>query len=120
MTTSTAGPDPVDDTFPGLTAIQAIVEVMRRVQFVAKDQKMDPRAGMGNYAFRGIDDVVNAVGPALREVGMVIIPDEVLDLSYETVEVGQGDKRKPAPKGEAGAMRLVATDAAEDFGDEPD
>jgi len=92
VTTST---EPEVGTFPGLTAIQAIVEVMRRVQFVAKDQKMDPRAGMGNYAFRGIDDVVNAVGPALREVGMVIIPDEVLDLSYETVEVGQGDKRKP-------------------------
>ena len=32
----------------------------------------------------------------------------------------QGLKGPKANKGESGSMRLVATDAAEDFGDEPD
>jgi len=45
---------------------------------------------------------------------------EALVAARKPMEAGKGDKRKPAPKGEAGAMRLVATDAAEDVGDEPD
>lgn len=62
---------------------QSFVEVMRAVTAVGKDGKNQQQ----NYNFRGIDGVVNAVGPALREHGVVILPSvEVYD--YQTVEVG--------------------------------
>jgi len=40
------------------------------------------------FNFRGIDAVVNAVGPALRDAGLVVLP-EVLSADYGHVEVGQ-------------------------------
>ena len=36
-----------------------------------------------NYKFRGVDAVINAVAPALREHGLVLYP-EVLSATYET------------------------------------
>jgi hypothetical protein len=40
------------------------------------------------YNFRGIDGVVNAVGPALRKHGVVIIPT-LLESNYRDIEVGK-------------------------------
>lgn len=44
------------------------------------------------FAFRGIDAVVNAVGPVFRELGIVPVP-VVGDVAYEVVETGA--KRTP-------------------------
>lgn len=44
-----------------------------------------------NFSFRGIDAVVNAVSPALRKHGVVVVP-EVLDYKYESVSVGSPAK----------------------------
>jgi ERF superfamily len=44
------------------------------------------------FNFRGIDDVLNAVGPVLHKHGVVVVP-EVQNIALETVEVGQ--KRTP-------------------------
>jgi hypothetical protein len=56
---------------PGVPGIyQAINNVMRQVTAVRKD-------GFNNhsrYSFRGIDDVLNRVGPALRDHGVIIVP----------------------------------------------
>ncbi|MEV0994592.1 ERF family protein [Nonomuraea sp. NPDC050202] len=63
---------------------QALALVMKKVRSVAKrDQNSH-----GNYSFRGVDAVVNAVGPKLREVGVIVVPI-VEDSSYDTVEVGR-------------------------------
>lgn len=63
---------------------EAIIEVMRDVQAVAKRDKNTHQG----FSFRGIDAVVNAVGPALRQHGVVVMPN-VKSHTFETVEVGQ-------------------------------
>ena len=68
-----------------MTTIQTkLAAVMDDVQAVAKSDRNTHQ----NFAFRGIDAVLNAVGPALRRHGVVVVPD-VTDYRYETVEVGQ-------------------------------
>ena len=54
-----------------MNAAQSMVAVMERVRGLGKHQRNDHF----RFNFRGIDDVMNAVGPALREVGAVIIPE---------------------------------------------
>ncbi|MFE3452443.1 ERF family protein [Nonomuraea sp. NPDC059194] len=67
-----------------LNIYQALAQVMKKVRSVAKrDQNSH-----GNYVFRGVDAVVNAVGPKLRDVGVIVVPI-VEDSSYDTVEVGR-------------------------------
>lgn len=67
-----------------LNIYQALAQVMKKVRSVAKrDQNSH-----GNYSFRGVDAVVNAVGPKLREIGVIVVP-VAEDSSYETVEVGR-------------------------------
>jgi hypothetical protein len=39
------------------------------------------------YNFRGVDGVVNAVGPLLREQGVIVVPN-VQEFEYSSIEVG--------------------------------
>lgn len=61
-----------------------LVAVMNDVQAVAKKDKNTGQ----NFMFRGIDAVLNAVGPALRKHEVVVVPT-VRDYTFGTVEVGQ-------------------------------
>lgn len=54
------------------TVVQALSAVMADVRSVAKKQKNTSQGG--GFLFRGIDAVVNAVGPALRTHGVVVTP----------------------------------------------
>jgi hypothetical protein len=66
------------------TAVQAMNLVMRAVAAIGKrDRNLEQ-----GYSFRGVDAVVNAVGPALREHGVVVVP-LVDTYEYGTVEVGR-------------------------------
>ncbi len=56
-----------------VTVHQALSKVMAEVQAVRKDSKNQAQ----RFNFRGIDAVMNAVGPALRKHGVVILPEEV-------------------------------------------
>src|SRR5690606_28495752 len=62
---------------------QALVAVMNDVRSVGKD---DVNAQQG-FRFRGIDGVVNAVGPALRRHHVTVRP-ELIDYTSEQIEVG--------------------------------
>lgn len=66
------------------TIFQSLNAVMRDVQAVRKGE----RNTHGGFNFRGIDAVTNAVGPALREHGVIVTPN-VLDAQYDVVHVGQ-------------------------------
>lgn len=67
------------------TIFQAMNAVMAAVREVGKtEENKAPGAG---YKFRGIDAVTNAVGPALREHGVIVVP-KVLDWKHGTVTVG--------------------------------
>lgn len=62
----------------GISAAESIIGVMGKVSGVAKRDRND----MQKFNFRGIDAVVNAIGPALREIGGVIVPT-VLEKQYD-------------------------------------
>lgn len=66
-------------------AAEIILAVMHDVQAVGKTGRNTNQ----NYNFRGIDAVVNAVGPALRQHGGFIIP-EVLEKSTEVLGTKAG------------------------------
>ncbi len=66
------------------TVHEALSAVMGDVRAVGKNDRNQAQS----FNFRGIDAVVNAVGPALRTHGVVVVPD-VRDLKYATVEVGK-------------------------------
>lgn len=55
------------------TVHQALSKVMESVQAVRKDSKNQKQG----FNFRGIDAVMNAVGPALRKHEVVILPEDV-------------------------------------------
>lgn len=55
---------------PAPTTQELLVQVMQIVQGVGKKQANQQQG----YWFRGIDAVMNAVGPAFRDVGLVCIP----------------------------------------------
>ena len=72
------------------TVHAALVAVMRDVQGLGKHQRNS--APGGNYNFRGIDAVMNAVGPALREHSLAVIAS---CRSAEYAEILVGKDRRP-------------------------
>jgi len=62
---------------------QSLAAVMADVQAVGKNDRNQAQG----FKFRGIDAVMNAVGPVLRKHGVVVVP-EVISVDYSTVEVG--------------------------------
>lgn len=66
------------------TVYEAWSHVMADVQKVGKTGHNKQQ----DYNFRGIDAVVNAAGPALREHGVIVMPS-LLDVIYRDVEVGK-------------------------------
>lgn len=73
------------------TIHQALSAVMGDVQAVRKG---DRNAQQG-FNFRGIDAVVNAVGPSLREHGVIVTP-RVLSKHYESYESRNGAQMRNA------------------------
>lgn len=62
-----------------LETLAAISNVAKQVGAVGKTGTNTAQ----NYKFRGVDAVINAVAPALREHGLVLFP-EVLSATYDT------------------------------------
>lgn len=63
--------------------LTAIRQVMLAVTTVGKDSFNEQQ----RFKFRGIDDVLNAVGPAMREAGITAIP-KLRHREYEQVNIG--------------------------------
>jgi len=63
--------EPLRESYP-LTAAEALAEVFRRVQPIAKGRQAEQKAG--GYSFRGIDDVYAALHDLFAEVGLVVLP----------------------------------------------
>lgn len=62
--------------------------VMADVQSITKADRRDDVGG--RYNFRGVDRVVNAVGPALRRHGVVVVPVRVFDVEYRETKTSKG------------------------------
>lgn len=76
-----------EPTEPTPTVVEALAGVMERVQSISKDSRNTSQ----NFNFRGIDAVMNAVGPAFRECGVICIPigAEWSDEHYESKNKAQ-------------------------------
>jgi hypothetical protein len=71
----------------------ALIDAMRRVGAVGKlGEYRERQDGPVQYRFRGVDAVINAVGPALREAGIVPIPH------VDTIERTPGTTKGGGPK----------------------
>jgi hypothetical protein len=68
----------------GIAIQVALAEVKRMVTAVGKNE----RNAQQGFNYRGVDAVVNAAAPALNEVGVITVP-ELIDYTYEVVEVGK-------------------------------
>lgn len=68
-----------------VTIHQALAAVMDGVGAVGKDSRNQQQG----FNFRGIDAVVNAVGPELRKHGVITVP-VVEDVHYETIGTKSG------------------------------
>jgi len=67
-------------------ARQTIIDVMKEVAGVAKKDENTHQ----NFKFRGIDAVVNAIGPALRKHGGFMMPN-VISANYEVGKTSRGN-----------------------------
>lgn len=82
---------------PGITTAApkvygAMVEVMREVRELGKNGVGPQEAG--RYAYRKLDDAVDAVGAALRKVGLLLVPVEVAshEIHQTTVSTSNGPR----------------------------
>jgi len=64
-------------------------ELMRIVDGLGKDKTADKK--MGGYAFRSIDAAMDSVGRALREVGVMFQPREIVEKRVERYETVSKD-----------------------------
>lgn len=67
-----------------MNVVQAINAVMNDVQGIAKRERNQTQG----FNFRGIDATINAVGPALREHGVIFVPlaETITAEQYETTK----------------------------------
>lgn len=61
------------------TVHEAWLAVMQAVQAIGKKERNEAQ----RFNFRGIDAVVNAVGPQLREAGVYVVPSWIVDMREE-------------------------------------
>jgi len=67
----------------------ALVEVMREVTFVGKKDYND----FHKFTFRGIDTVLDGVGPALRTHGVLVVP-KLTDLASRDTQTDKGKTQR--------------------------
>jgi len=65
-----------------------IIKLISRCMEDAGAVRKTERNNHQNFNFRGIDSVVNAVSPALRKHGVIVVPS-INECIYETVNIGQ-------------------------------
>jgi hypothetical protein len=80
--------NPIQDA-QGVPVHVAFSRVMADVQSVhKKDQRSDVG---GRYNFRGVDRVVNAVGPALRRHGVLMLPTKIASVEFNESKTSKGN-----------------------------
>ena len=73
-----------------LSVQEALCAVMEDVQSIGKDRKVTE--GPARFAFRGVDDVMQAVGPALRKHGVIFAPSRVVSIEHERYATAKGSQ----------------------------
>lgn len=76
----------------GPMVFEAVHRLMQRVEAIGKDGTYNGGQS-GRYRFRRVDDVMDAVGHAMRDVGLVMQTQVVSGPSYVTAQVPNRDDR---------------------------
>lgn len=76
----------------GTGAARKVLELMRMVTHIGKERQADMGTG-GKFKFRGIDEAMDAVGHAMREVGLILSPEVLNEESSTTPVTKKGDGR---------------------------
>jgi hypothetical protein len=71
-----------------LSVAAALSAVMGEVMFIGKGQRVSE--GPVRFNFRGVDDVMLAVGPALRKHGVIFAPSRVVSVEHERYSTAKG------------------------------
>jgi ERF superfamily len=74
------------ETIAHETTYDAMLAVMREVGFITKDRKYE---GQGGYKFRGIEELLTAVGPAFRRHGVIPVTRVVGEPVLNTYVTGK-------------------------------
>lgn len=77
--TSVVAPDGVPAVY------RQMHQLMLKVSEIGKDSQADEK--MGGYKFRSIDSAMDAVGAALRQVGMMFVPGAIVDHKVKQYEI---------------------------------
>jgi ERF superfamily len=94
-----------------LSVGEAIAEVTRRVEHIAKDRSTESGE---RYRYRGIDDVLAALHPILGDVGLVLMPGRITEHRRETRTTAKGATLNVALV--AVEYRLIGPDGTETVG----
>lgn len=89
---STPSPPEPSSTEPP-TVHDLLVAVMRDLPYIAKDQQNTAQ----RYMFRGVDAVMDAVGPLVRKHGLICLPAQVQIIENERYETRGRDNKPGAP-----------------------
>jgi ERF superfamily len=76
----------------GMGAARKVLQLMKLVTHIGKERQADMGQG-GKFRFRGIDEAMDAVGHAMREVGVILSPEVLKDETSTTPVTKKGDGR---------------------------
>jgi len=82
-------PEGTDDDPPAAPIAVLVARVMRDIGIIGKRDRFD--SPQSKYNFRGVDRVVNAVGPVLRKHGVVVVP-ELVSAEFRDVNRASGGR----------------------------
>lgn len=79
-------------TEPKKSVHEAWLAVMEDVREIRKTERNKQQG----FSFRGVDTVVNAVGPKLREHGVIVIPNRIVEQLHRDVQTKNGGRQHEA------------------------
>lgn len=82
-------PEGLDDDPPAAPIAVLVARVMRDIGIIGKGDRFDG-GNAGRFNFRGVDRVVNAVGPVLRKHGVIVVPELVKAEYRDVTRAGGG------------------------------
>lgn len=81
----------------GLGAARKVLQLMRQVTHISKDRQAELGERGGRFKFRGVDEAMDAVGHAMREVGLILSPEVLKDETTQNMVTKSGTGQNGRP-----------------------
>jgi ERF superfamily len=73
-----------------LGAARKVLQLMQLVTYISKDRQAELGERGGRFKFRGVDEAMDAVGHAMREVGLILSPEVLEDATTHNTVTKSG------------------------------